>query len=781
MDTKLKNNEEAPAAFEKPQKKRTGAAAIASLLVVALIAGSVLLFGQKIYQKTKLSPEDLYASGEFQQNILESGYTLYWMMHSVQNEEIGTGAASGAARLFYPSLFAGPQADAQPGEEQDTQDGAEKDGTAEVLTGEDGESEYEDLVFAVQDILHNGESFLHNSWNYNDFTAVDTATGFVFRGNNAQLLNLAKGQEIALRDTYSFYAVLDFDKDGNLTLTTAYGTGAETVEILTEAEYAKLFEKGWPALTNAASALQGPRNMRAVMGIRTADEMRLGLFTTLSYQEARALSDGGFALFCVAMAILAALAGVLLAAIRPLNLNGLSFASLSPEVSVGLGVAVFVLLEAIINTNLFVYAYRGRVLQELVDVGLPQTAATWLGYAAIFVICLFLFGSAFFAAASLWQIKKLGIKQYFIQRSLVVRAVVFGKSIVLRFWHWASTINFSQKSDKMLARLLFANLLVISFLCILWAGGIVVAVLYTIFLFVFLRRKVAKVQQDYNQMMEATRQMAQGRLDAPLDSDFGIFEPVKQELSQIQHGFRKAVAAETKSQNMKTELITNVSHDLKTPLTAIITYVDLLQQEGITEEQRQEYVGTLEAKSQRLKRLIEDLFEVSKASSNDIVLNKKQVDLPALVKQVVAENNDEMEAAGLEVLFRFEEEKQELALDGEKTSRIFENLLLNAAKYSLPGTRVYVGGKTENGEAVVEIKNISRYALDAQSNNLTERFVRGDLSRSTEGSGLGLAIVKSFAEVQGGRLEIEVDGDLFKARVCFPLAAGELSLQEPDF
>ena len=219
---------------------------------------------------------------------------------------------------------------------------------------------------------------------------------------------------------------------------------------------------------------------------------------------------------------------------------------------------------------------------------------------------------------------------------------------------------------------------------------------------------------------------------------------------------------EVKSQRMKAELITNVSHDLKTPLTAITTYVDLLKEEGVTEEQRKEYLAVLEKKSLRLKRLIEDLFEVSKASSRNVTVNLMEVDICNLMRQVYLEYEDKIEDANLIFRFRMPEEKVVLRLDSEKTYRIFENLYSNIIKYAMPGSRVYVDLDNQDKRVVIGLRNMSAVELRVHPEELTERFVRGDSSRNTEGSGLGLAIAKSFTEIQGGKMEIVVDGDLFK-------------------
>lgn len=296
---------------------------------------------------------------------------------------------------------------------------------------------------------------------------------------------------------------------------------------------------------------------------------------------------------------------------------------------------------------------------------------------------------------------------------------------------------------------------------------------YTIALYWFFKKYIHRIQQQYGRLLESTGFIAQGKLNNAFDEDFGIFESYKQELYEIQNGFQKAVEEEVRSQRMKTELITNVSHDLKTPLTAIITYIDLLKEDNTTEQQRKEYLETLERKSLRLKVLIEDLFEVSKANSGNVNLEPVPVDICHLMRQVYLEYEDKMEEAGLQVRFTVPEEKIILQLDSQKTYRIFENLYVNIIKYALHDTRVFVrvekyGGSDGGPLSVrIEMKNISEQEILGDPQELSERFVRGDASRNSEGSGLGLAIARSLTELQGGKFRIEADGDLFKVILIF--------------
>ncbi len=241
------------------------------------------------------------------------------------------------------------------------------------------------------------------------------------------------------------------------------------------------------------------------------------------------------------------------------------------------------------------------------------------------------------------------------------------------------------------------------------------------------------------------------------------------DLSACRDSVKRSVDEGIKGERMKTELITNVSHDLKTPLTSIINYVSLLKLDNISPEDKKEYLDILEKKSKKLQRLIEDLTEASKATSGNMKITLERVNLNELAIQAVGENSDALESVGLDLIFGERDRELFVNCNIQNTFRVIDNLFSNAKKYSLGGSRVYAEVYREGDYGVFMLKNVSKEKLNVAPDELTERFVRGDKARTSEGSGLGLSIARSFTEMQGGVFNIEIDGDLFKAVVKLPL------------
>ena len=239
------------------------------------------------------------------------------------------------------------------------------------------------------------------------------------------------------------------------------------------------------------------------------------------------------------------------------------------------------------------------------------------------------------------------------------------------------------------------------------------------------------------------------------------------QINDIAGGLSNAIDEKLKSERLKTELITNVSHDIKTPLTSIINYVDLLKKEGMDGEKAKEYLDILDSKSQRLKKLTEDLVEASKASSGAIKLNMEKLNVNELIKQVSGEFEDKFKARKLEEIITFPENALYIKADSRYMYRVLENMYSNISKYAMEGTRVYTDIIEKDGRIIIQLKNVSKQKLNISADELMQRFVRGEASRNTEGSGLGLSIARSLTELQEGNFNIYLDGDLFKVTIEF--------------
>lgn len=278
-----------------------------------------------------------------------------------------------------------------------------------------------------------------------------------------------------------------------------------------------------------------------------------------------------------------------------------------------------------------------------------------------------------------------------------------------------------------------------------------------------------KLVVDYMQIAKGIKKVAVGDLKAKVELKYTLpaMKDTANALNHIGDGLESAVTDALRSERFKTELITNVSHDLKTPLTSIISYIDLLKEEPIDNSTAREYIGILDERSNRLKQLVEDLVEASKAATGNVKAELMPTRIDQLVIQSVGEYTDRLEERHLSIVFNKVEEVM-VPIDGRHMCRVIENLLSNVCKYAMPYTRVYIDVYNLQNKACVVIKNISKEQLAIEAEELLERFVRGESSRTTEGSGLGLAIARSLVEVQGGKLGLEVDGDLFKVVIEFP-------------
>ena len=373
----------------------------------------------------------------------------------------------------------------------------------------------------------------------------------------------------------------------------------------------------------------------------------------------------------------------------------------------------------------------------------------------------------FFIGLSVYWLKcqfTTSIRDWFFHRTLVGKFILYFSNKVER-------IISTDLSDKILKKyIIFSTclILILAFISLLnipfFSFFIVVTALIGISVVGY--KKIKNVQGQYQDILHMTEDLSSGNFENIKPADSGLFQSLNNNIYQIKDGFEQAVKEQVQSQNLKTELISNVSHDLKTPLTGIKNYVELLNDPNISEKDKKSYLERLNQYTDRLSILITDLFEVSKANSGNIDLEYSNINIIEFIEQVCAENEELLQTKNLQLVTHLPEKDVIVSLDGNKTYRIFENLFTNISKYALENTRVFLDVKDIGNSVVITMKNTSKAPLDF-NNDITERFVRGDKSRHEAGSGLGLAIVKSFTEVQNGTFMIETDGDLFKSILSF--------------
>lgn len=585
-----------------------------------------------------------------------------------------------------------------------------------------------------------------------------------FENNNIDLSEVNK-------DKYQFYAVVNFDNNGNVDVSEINGGDKEVLKSNIECSLIDIrneydisnsdYEEGYYNID-----IKPIKNMTFVYAvpktITSYDNIRWGIENAdISIYE----SMGAGGAFIIAGIV------ALIALIFPINKakSTILFRKISKIpfevwiIIIGLAIAALgplagQLIKATLNGDLQV------IFVEIIPSLIIPERIIWIFN---FIIWLLSYSAVFFFVLVIKYVFNVGVIDYIKERTIFGMVIMLCVRIIKRTLDEITKVDLREKNNKLIIKLLAINAVILLIITSIWFFGIPVVILYSVILFFIIRKYVDKISEKYSKLREATSKIAEGNLDVKIEEDLGLFEPFKGDLEKIQCGFKKAVDEEVKSQRMKTDLISNVSHDLKTPLTAIITYADLLKDENLSDEKRKQYIETLDRKAQRLQVLIENLFEVSKATSGNITLNIENIDVVSLMKQTLFELEDKLEEASLLVRKNMPKEKVILPLDSQRTFRVFENLIINITKYAMPNTRVFIDIIENEDDVAIIMKNMAAEEITFNVDTIAERFVRGDESRNTEGSGLGFAIAKSFVELQGGTFNISVDGDLFKVKIVF--------------
>lgn len=757
-------------------------AAIIIALVIFLPSLAMMFIRPHYISRQKEEGQISYSNTDLMDQLVKDTYVLY--AEEYQREH---GSDVTPFEIFFQRDTSAENSETQePSSEEGSSDAGSSEETANEASTEPAASEgtseetYEDDISSIADDF---QSNLYSQWS-EDFSAIRSFIEYeVLDGSGTTLdtnQSLADSQE-SLYDSldniqtnsvlntdsgYAFVAVIEYGKKGNI----------ESTTFLTHEK-----DNSSQALNELARSDPGEylRDYYYYSGTFQPPQDRIYCFamtktaleTYSDYDPSILYANSGYdttadlvVLFMTFVGFVCA-AAFLLPFIKVLETGNEKIFSY-PFEPVCLIALCVVSVAASVTANPGALDHQS-IRSVLISIGLPETVATviqylWglLGWVLIFAVC-------YWAAACFRHIFTMGLKEYLQKRVLIYRFWPWITKWCRRIYQGLLHIDLRDNASRVLLKLVLINFIILGFISLLWYWGLAALIIYSVILFLLLRKYVHKIQDQYQLLLQATNELAQGNLNGTIPEDLGVFEPFREEIDKIRTGFRKAVDEEVKSTKMKTDLITNVSHDLKTPLTAIITYVDLLKDPNLPAEDQKKYIQILDQKANRLKLLIEDLFEISKATSKTVQLNIVDVDIVSLLRQVKLELQDKIEATDLLFRWQLPEEKVILPLDSQRTYRVFENLLVNITKYAMPHTRVYITMEDTENHVKISMKNISATELNFNPSEITERFVRGDASRNTEGSGLGLAIAKSFTELQGGRLEVFTDADLFTVEITF--------------
>ena len=715
MDTKLKNN-----------KKSLLLSVIVGIIILAISIGMVSLYPKMVsVAKEKSLSVNSYIDYSLQKYMYDSSMVLYKNLLEKENDK----------NIVPSDIFI-------------------KDRENENYDRNEYKEYIDQKVYNAEDRLKKGIKNL-------DYIIINNKSGFEISKGEDNIKKIAKGEVISEDEYYGYYIVVKYDEDGNYKIVDIKGADKGVITNL-------FYDLEWNYYSDSGSLIvSGPKDVTIAYGIPKVLEYddpisyRIENSDISTYGDISLLYGGALAVIIIILALFTP-SKIWSRCIGIKKILRIPF-----EILV---VLLTCMISLIALLPMLVYEYGNNIrnfIEIMNSIGASQRTSEIIFMLGNILCLSFVIYGIYLAIISVKNIFYVGVKEYFKTKSLIGILLLKSKGWIKEGYNRLIEIDLNDKSNKTLIKILGVNFIVLSIMCSIWFFGIGISIAYTIVLFFVLKKYFDEVKQKYSILLEATNKIAEGNLDVEIKEDLGLFNPLKGELEKIQSGFKKAVEEEVKSQRLKTELISNVSHDLKTPLTSIITYVDLLKNEKITEEERKSYIETIERKSQRLKNLIEDLFEMSKATSKNIQLNIVDVDIVELMKQTQFELSDKIEESSLKFKWNLPNEKVIIKLDSQKTFRVFENLLINIVKYAMPNSRVFIDIINEEDNVSIILKNMSANEMDFTAEEIVERFARGDRSRNTEGSGLGLAISKSFVELQGGSFNIEIDGDLFKVKIDF--------------
>lgn len=750
MDIKLKSN------------KKLYVTNIVAFLVMVIMSIGIFNLYPSIKEWIKDEPSVPYENYEFLRSIYNSNIVLYKdILEQEKGEELS------GDEVYIKSYGENAPSNNSINESINQEDSQELTGDeAYVKSYKENINSYDNVKRNINNDLNTWKSDLNgNLKNLEYLVYIDNSSIKKTNTNSDLSLLVGNSENESLKNNYAWFMAVKYDQNGGVSITNIYGADDYAIrnrfsEFNMRETWAHSFQEENNIKFNSI------KNTTFIYGI-PKDLKYSDSISRIINSSLNNVNDAAFEFIVLIILFSILILGLLVPYRKGIEIAGIKvFLKIPLEINCfifGFG-AIFL---GLLSSNAIIDTLQNTLIQNLVRSDIKQELKNFITIIVNIIVWTITIYAIFAGDMLLKHIFNIGLVKYLKENLLIIKLCKALKKWTNNLIYYVEHIDLSDKSNKVIIKVLVINFLVVSAICITWFFGILVTLIYSIVLFMLIRKYIDRVKNKFSILLNVTNKIANGNLDIKIDEDLGLFNPIKENITKIQEGLKKAVNEEVKSQRMKTELISNVSHDLKTPLTSIITYADLLKKDNITDEQRKSYIDTIDKKSQRLKFLIEDLFEVSKATSGDIKLNLVNVDIIELMRQTQIELDDKIKKSNLNIKNNFPENKVILELDSQKTFRIFENLLINVVKYAMEGSRVYVDMTDSNDTIEITIKNMSAEEINFDPFDIVERFQRGDKSRNTEGSGLGLAIAKSFVEVQGGKFNIEVDGDLFKVIILF--------------
>lgn len=643
----------------------------------------------------------------------------------------------------------------------------------DYAVGDSSYSNYTDVVNNMNSILEttvNDFSMYRQEIDYAVFSTEDgeelleantteNLAAYVTNENKKEILK-------SLKKTYGILMIIAYDENGLATISDVFTAEEDNdlllkkMQTMTKNTYFANYDSGM-----GRYHIEGPKNMVVAYGVPYTSQW--GMYTYQNDYDAEFYygAAGGYTLSDVTLIAIFAMTLIFICFRRKERNYGVSIKTKYDTLELSIAVMAVIIYCGWDMATELMWEADHIGMEQLLNLGISPGVshkAVWCLYLVILFAIYFLW---YACSMVITEVGVFGVREWIKRRSLIYDIVKWSYQKWNNIKAEMEQMDLSEDVLRKLRKAFWVEFGVLAVISCFWVFGIILLAIYCIAAYVYVRKQIMRIQADYDCLCKELEQLAIGRFDVELPDSLGQFDKANQQVKRVKKGFSQAVEREVRSQQMKTELVTNVSHDLKTPLTAIMTYIGLLQQENLTPEQEKEYLAILEQKSKRLKVLIEDLFDVSKANSNNLELQLQEVDIVSLIKQVATEHLDGLENKQLQVRYKVPDEKLLLTLDSQKAYRIYENLLVNVQKYALEGTRVFIKVYETSNGIVTSISNTSKEELTFDEDVITERFIRGDSSRNTEGSGLGLAIAKSFAHAMKGNLQISTEGDMFRVSI----------------